>query len=77
MAERGLLHIKHLDDFRAWLEKQGFKQLPLSRNEYEVLRMKRGKNTVVVFKKLRSKEHLSVMEKDFRLVMGFLKAKEA
>lgn len=75
MAERNILHIKHLDDFKAWLERWGYTQLPLSQNEYEVLRMHKDKNTVILYRKAYAKEHLSVMEKDMRLVVAFLRSK--
>lgn len=71
MAERHFLHIKHLDEFRDYLASRGYLAVPLSRNEYEVLRMKRNKDTVIVFKKNGAKEHLSVMDKDIHHVRCF------
>lgn len=71
MAERNFLHIKHLDEFRDYLASRGYLAVPLSRNEYEVLRMKRNKDTVIVFKKNGAKEHLSVMNKDIHHVRCF------
>lgn len=71
MAERNFLHIKHLDEFRDYLASRGYLAVPLSRNEYEVLRMKRNKDTVIVFKKNGAKEHLSVMDKDIHHVRCF------
>ena len=75
MAERGILHIKHLDEFSRYLKDHGYDQLPLSRNPYEVLRMRQGKNTIIVFRKMNANEHLSVMDKDIRFVRAFLKTK--
>lgn len=75
MAERGILHTKHLEAFAGFLEKQGFTKQPLSKNPYEVLRMKKigGRHTVVLFKKADAKEHLSVMDKDMPLVRKFFR----
>lgn len=77
MADRSTLHIKHLDAFRLWLKGKGYIELPLSQHAYEVLRMKKDKNTVVVYRKNNGTEHLSVMGKDVRLVWAFLKERRA
>ena len=56
-----------------WLESQGWELLPLSNNCYEVLRAKRNKRTLVIYKKMNAKEHLSYADKDWRLIKQFLK----
>ena len=72
MANRALLHINKLIDFEKWLEKQGYKSLPTSKNPYEVLRAKKDKDTVIIYQKCDSKEHLSIMDKDYHLIHKFI-----
>ena len=72
MANRALLHINKLKDFEKWLEKQGYMILPTSKNPYEVLRAKKDKDTVIIYHKGDSKEHLSIMDKDYHLIHKFI-----
>lgn len=72
MANRALLHINKLKDFEKWLEKQGYMILPTSKNPYEVLRAKKDKDTVIIYQKGDSKEHLSIMDKDYTLIHKFI-----
>lgn len=72
MASRELLHISKLNDFGKWLEEQGYMILPTSKNPYEVLRAKRDKDTVIIYCKAGSKEHLSIMDKDYSLIQRFI-----
>lgn len=72
MTNRALLHINKLKDFEKWLEKQGYMILPTSKNPYEVLRAKKGKDTVIIYQKGDSKEHLSIMDKDYPLIHKFI-----
>ena len=72
MANRALLHINKLKDFEKWLEKQGYMILPTSKNPYEVLRAKKDKDTVIIYQKGDSKEHLSIMDKDYPLIHKFI-----
>ena len=58
MAERCLLHQSKLDLFKGI---------------YEVLRAKKDKETVIVFRKAQVKEHLTVQQKDHRLVRQFIR----
>lgn len=74
MANRNVLHIKHLAKFRAWLEKEGFTALPLSEHGFEVLKMKKDRRTIIIYRKMRTSEHLSVMDKDMGLVWAFLRS---
>lgn len=73
MANRNTLHISRLNDFKHFLESKGYTALPLSRNPYEVLRMKKDKNTVILYQKDNAKEHLSVMDKNYKLVRKFIR----
>lgn len=72
MANRYTLHVSHLPELREWLQAKGYKLLPLSNNPYEVLRARKSKRTVVVYKKLNAKEHLSIMDRDVPLIRIFL-----
>ena len=72
VANRALLHINKLKDFEKWLEKQGYMILPTSKNPYEVLRAKKDKDTVIIYQKGDSKEHLSIMDKDYPLIHKFI-----
>ena len=44
---------------------------PLTDHGYEVLRAKRGKRTLVIYKKLDATEHLSYADRDHRLIRRF------
>ena len=72
MANRALLHMSKLKDFESWLEKQGYMILSTSKNPYEVLRAKKSKDTVIIYRKGDSKEHLSIMDKDYALIHKFI-----
>lgn len=72
MANRALLHMNKLKDFESWLEKQGYMILLTSKNPYEILRAKKGKDTVIIYRKGDSKEHLSIMDKDYDLIHKFM-----
>lgn len=72
MARRKLLHISKLNDFGEWLEEQGYMILPTSKNPYEVLRAKKDKDIVLIYCKASSKEHLSIMDKDYSLIRRFI-----
>lgn len=73
MAIRNLLHMDKLEEFEEYLRNyEGYMILPLSKNPYEVLRAKKGNDTVIIYRKSSAKEHLSVADKDYRLVERFL-----
>ena len=72
MAIRALLHMNKLKDFESWLEKQGYMILQTSKNPYEILRAKKDKDTVIIYQKSDSKEHLSIMDKDYALIHRFI-----
>jgi len=74
MAIRELLHKSKLNELEKWLEVQGYMILATSKNPYEVLRAKKDKDMVIIYCKADSKEHLSVMDKDYGLIRRFVKA---
>lgn len=49
------------------------KKRNIAKGCYEVLRAKKSKDTVIVFKKDNAKEHLSVQQKDYRLIRQFIR----
>lgn len=73
MAVRNLLHMDKLESFEDFLRAEGYMILPVSRNPYEALRARKGKDTVIIYRRSDAKEHLSIMDKDFQLVERFLK----
>ena len=72
MANRHTLHISHLPKLKSWLQDQGFEIMPVSSHGYEVLRAKKDGRTLIIYKKLDAKEHLSYMDNDWRIIRRFL-----
>lgn len=72
MAERCLLHQNKLEMLKWWLDSIGYEIQP-TKGIYEVLRAKKDKDTVVIYKKNNAKEHLTVQEKDHKLIRQFIK----
>ena len=75
MATRNILHISKLQEFEDFLETKGYMIVATSKNPYEVLRAQKDGDTVIVYQKKDAKEHLSTMDKDYRLVREFIKGK--
>ena len=82
MAIRNMLHMSQLKAFEEFLESKGYLIIPTV-GAYEVLRAQKTKkdrkpkeSPVIVYRKGRAKEHLSIMDKDFYLVNEFLRTKE-
>lgn len=77
MANRQTLHIKHLEEFKVWLIKDGWK-IEEPKGFYEVLRARKEKRQfpLIVYKKDAAKQHLSLMERDMRVVRAFLKERK-
>lgn len=73
MAVRALLHKNHLNDLKIWLETQGYMILDANENACEVLRAKKGRDTIIIYCRLSAKEHLSVMDKDYMLIRRFVR----
>lgn len=72
MAIRNMLHSGKLEEFKSFLEGKGYLLLPTT-NIWEVIRAKKDKELVLVYKPKDAKEHLSIMDKDFYLVQEFLR----
>ena len=77
MATRNILHIGKLQEFENFLESKGYMIVATSKNPYEVLRAQKDGDTVIVYQRKDVKEHLSTMDKDYRLVREFVKSKRA
>ena len=76
MAERCLLHKNKLHQFQVWLESKGYTIFPC-KGLYEVLRARKGKDTVIIYERNSAKEHLTVQQKDYGLVRQFIRERES
>ena len=72
MAERCLLHKNKLDLLKWWLSSRGYEIQP-TKDFYEVLRAKKDKDTIIIYRKNEIKEHLTVQQKDHRLIRQFIR----
>ena len=74
MANRHTLHISKLEDFKKWLEKDGW-EIEEPKGIWEVLRARKQgrKNPMIVFQKKDAKEHLSIMDRDSGVIGAFLR----
>lgn len=74
MADRHRLHISKLDDFKEWLIKDGW-DIEEPKGTWEVLRARKSgrNNPLIVYTKMDAKEHLSVMDRDSRVIGAFLR----
>ena len=72
MAERCLLHQNKLDLLKWWLSSKGY-EIQATKGDFEVLRAVKGKDTVIIFRKLGAKEHLTVQQKDDKLIRQFIR----
>lgn len=74
MANRHMLHINKLEDFKEWLVKDGW-EIEEPKGNYEVLRARKAgrKNPLIVYTKTDTKEHLSLMDRDGGVVGAFLR----
>lgn len=74
MAIRNMLPTYLLNDFKKYLEQKGFMILRPVGN-YEVLRAKKDKEYVLIFRQDKNKDYLSFQDKDYVWVNDFLKQK--
>lgn len=72
MAERCLLHKNKLELLKWWLSSRGY-EIQNTKGIYEVLRAKKRKETIIIFEKDRAKEHLTVQQKDHKLIRQFIR----
>lgn len=72
MAERCLLHKNKLDLLKRWLSSKGY-EVQQTKGIYEVLRAKKNKDTVIIYRKSEILEHLTVQQKDDKLIRQFIR----
>lgn len=75
MAIRNLLHLNKLDDFREWMEYQGWEAVP-TKGEFEILRLiKLNEKPIILYQRFDC-DHAVVQDKDYKLVKRFVFGKE-
>lgn len=72
MAERCLLHKNKLEALKTWLVSKGYEIMQI-KGDFEVIRAKKDRDTVIIYKRLDAKEHLTVQQKDYSLVRQFIR----
>lgn len=72
MAERCLLHKNKLELLKWWLSSKGYEIQP-TKDFYEILRAKKDKDTIIIYRKNEIKEHLTVQQKDHKLIRQFIR----
>ncbi|MCM3632883.1 hypothetical protein [Paenibacillus camelliae] len=77
MAIRNRLHVKHLDKFKDWLVKDGWKLEKANSMSFEVVRARKGKRVAVFYYTTRSEEHLSYEDKHNGIISQFLREVKA
>lgn len=77
MADRRTLHISKLEAFKKWLVEDGWR-IEEPKGIYEVLRARKPgrRHLLMVYKKDRAKEHLSMLDRDAGVLMAFLRDKK-
>lgn len=75
MGTRNLLHINQLNSFTNWLKKDGW-VIQKPKGMYEALRATKGKRWIIVYRRLKPKEHLSLCDRDCDIVRQFLKSED-
>lgn len=73
MANRCLLHQKKLEAFKEWLVTDGWEIHPCKSID-EVLRAKKDRKWIIVFRKFDATVHCTVRYEDVPIVRRFLKA---
>ena len=71
MANRCLLSMNRVYDFRKWLEKNGY-EIVETKGIFEILRAVKGNEKVIIYKRLNSKEHCTVPDANVRIVKKFI-----
>jgi hypothetical protein len=72
MRDRGLLHFSQVDALTEWAAKRGWKQEP-TKADFEVLRLRNGKQCAIFHRKSLAKEHLTVWGDSERLAREFVR----
>ncbi len=74
MAKRALLHRSKIEDFKAWLQEDGW-QIEKTKGIYEVVRAKKPnrKPLIVYTRDSKGSEHISVQERDEGVVRAYIR----
>jgi hypothetical protein len=72
MRDRGLLHFSQLEALTEWAKRRGWKEEP-SKDAYEVLRLRLGKQCAIFHRKSATKEHLTVWGDSERLAREYVR----
>jgi hypothetical protein len=72
MANRKYLHIDKLEKVKNAMLADGWCELK-PKNCFEVLRLQRNKQKIIIYQKLNAKEHLTVRDADFKIIKIYLK----
>ena len=76
MANRYTLHINSLEDFCLYLRSIGWERVrPVG--DYEVARLKKGGEFVLIYRRDRAKEHLTIQRNAERLFKDWMAVKAA
>ncbi len=74
MANRSLLHRSKIEDFKSWLQEDGW-QIEQPKGIYEVVRATKGtrKPLIVYTRDNKGKEHLTVQDRDLPVVRAYIR----
>lgn len=71
MANRCMLAINKLENFKQWLLEEGWNLEPVM-GFYEIVRARKGKRVLLVYRKNEIKEHVSVPDSSMDVVKKFI-----
>lgn len=72
MRDRGLLHFSQISALTEWAKRRGWKEEP-TKDTYEVLRLRQGKQCAIFHRKSEAKEHVTVWGESERLAREFMR----
>lgn len=74
MANRSLLHRSKVEDFKSWLQEDGW-QIEQTKGIYEIVRATKGtrKPLIVYTRDNKGKEHITVQERDVPVVRAYIR----
>ena len=70
MRDRGLIHFNQLPALAEWAKKRGWSEEPVQ-GEFEVLRLRNGRQCAIFHRKSAAKEHVTVWGESERLGREF------
>lgn len=72
MADRALLSVYKIIEFKEWLQSKGY-TLYEPRGYFEAIRARKDGEWLIVFYRFNMSEHLSVRDKDKKIVRQFIR----